>query len=808
MRIYQDKVGSSEQAFRNILSEGLLDKYASGLSDQKKKQLVDEVVNTLCLELERFLVDTQNQTVDQISGRLQTKLKNLGLNKIVFSDDTLQQISQALGGDQLQKFVQAFASINIEEKLNGLKKLFKSNKAGESTENAAAAAEKISEKNGIVQVGNKDEEEAEEQESQDKEFEKLSKEILDSDKKEFVKYCDNVLKNMVFFNGMLDRIYDNTIECIKPLLKVDKTLLASTIALTVVQGVLAGSAAMLSAANFQLAASYKYLSLSNLALTAANIVLSIANFTLSAANFVHAASVLILAASKSLMAAANVSTLVSVVSSMLSVILSLIMSAVSIIGSVIASAASIVISLIAGAITIAAKLVFFAVIALAAILGLQFQILAMAFVAAMAIILMVTQVGVTLLLMAAMVALLVIVALSHMAMAIVGIGGLIGIAISTVALAVALVAAVLVLAAAVLFAALSIVAVSIVIAFMVLEVVALIAATALFAGACVLIILTITAAIMTAIGLVALAVFALEAILLLSLLLLALAIAGGLKFVMDKVEAWWKKLGLAPFIDKLKAWWEGSQIKAWIEELLEGIKKAGGIKEYLREFVEKFLANDPNGKFIYDIIKGIQEHGGVWNYFDNTYHIKALASDVWQKIKDLLYDLIMEILFDIKAEAPSEQQKSATAEGFNPGSMTAATPDGIENAQPQFNTPSIDGVKMPQSNNNQNKGDLIDIQDAKASIDSCEEAMKTSNDELAQAELDISNQAQAYHQQKAKEEEETSQSMDDINSKLHTLDDEMHKQQDEIATNSVMGGIAGGAAGGHQDSNSLCHENR
>jgi hypothetical protein len=63
--------------------------------------------------------------------------------------------------------------------------------------------------------------------------------------------------------------------------------------------------------------------------------------------------------------------------------------------------------------------------------------------------------------------------------------------------------------------------------------------------------------------------------------------------------------------------------------LLEGIKKAGGIKEYLREFVEKFLANDPNGKFIYDIIKGIQEHGGVWNYFDNTYHIKALASDVW-----------------------------------------------------------------------------------------------------------------------------------------------------------------------------------
>ncbi len=115
---------------------------------------------------------------------------------------------------------------------------------------------------------------------------------------------------------------------------------------------------------------------------------------------------------------------------------------------------------------------------------------------------------------------------------------------------------------------------------------------------------------------------------------------------------------------------------------------------------------------------------------------------------------------------------------------------------------------MPQSNNSQTKGDLIDIQDARASMDSCEEAMKTSNDELAQAELDISNQAQAYHQQKAKEEEETSQSMDAINSKLYTLDDEMHKQQDEIATNSVMGGIAGGAAGGHQDSNSLCHENR
>ena len=808
MRIYQDKIGSSEQAFRNILSEGLLDKYTSGLADQKKKQLVDEVVNTLCLELERFLIDVQNQTVDQISGRLQTKLKNLGLNKIVFSDDALQQMSQAFGGDQMQKFVQAFASINIKEKLDGLKKLFKSNKSDQSAENADADTEKLSEKNGIVQPGNKDEE-AEEQEKLDKEFKKLSNEILSSDKKEFVKYCDSVLKNMVFFNGMLDRIYDNTIEYIKPLLKVDITLLMSTIALIAVQGVLAGSVAMMSAANFQLAVSYKYLSLSNFALSAANVVLSIANSALSAANFVHASSVLILAASKVLIAAASVAMLVSVVSAMLSVILSLIMSTVSIVTSVIVSAASIVISLIASSVSIAASLVAFAVSALAAILVLLFQVLIIAFMSAMAIILMVTLIGITLLMMAAMVAMAVILALSLMAIAIVGIGGILGIAIGAVALAVTLVATILVLAAAVLFAALSIVAVAIVIAIMFLEVVALIAATALFAGACLLIIIAVTAAAMAAIGLVTLAVLALEAVLLLSLLLLAFAIAGGLKFVMNKFKNWWEKVvRLAPFISRIKAWWEGSQIKAWINELMDGIKKAGGIKEFLRQFVEEFLAKDPNGKFIYDIIKGIQENGGVWNYFNNTYHIKDLAVDIWGQIKSLLYDLIMEILFGIEAEQPSEKQKSAVAEGFNPGSVTAATPDGIENAQPQFNIPSLDGVEMPQSDSNQNKGDLIDIKDAKESMNRCEDAMKANEDELAQAEKDISDKVQVRRQQKVKEEKETSQSMDDIKGKVRELNDEMHKQQDEIAANSVAGGVAGGAAGSHKDSNSLCHENR
>ena len=50
--------------------------------------------------------------------------------------------------------------------------------------------------------------------------------------------------------------------------------------------------------------------------------------------------------------------------------------------------------------------------------------------------------------------------------------------------------------------------------------------------------------------------------------------------------------------------------------------------------------------------------------------------------------------------------------------------------------------------------------------------------------------------------------MDDIKGKVRELNDEMHKQQDEIAANSVAGGVAGGAAGSHKDSNSLCHENR
>ena len=115
---------------------------------------------------------------------------------------------------------------------------------------------------------------------------------------------------------------------------------------------------------------------------------------------------------------------------------------------------------------------------------------------------------------------------------------------------------------------------------------------------------------------------------------------------------------------------------------------------------------------------------------------------------------------------------------------------------------------MPQSDSNQNKGDLIDIKDAKESMNRCEDAMKANEDELAQAEKDISDKVQVRRQQKVKEEKETSQSMDDIKGKVRELNDEMHKQQDEIAANSVAGGVAGGAAGRHKDSNSLCHENR
>ena len=76
MKKLPDSPKSSLQRLRPILAGALQNKFSSRLRS-KKKQRSEEIVNTIVFELETYLVDLTSETIDQVSGRLETRLNDL-----------------------------------------------------------------------------------------------------------------------------------------------------------------------------------------------------------------------------------------------------------------------------------------------------------------------------------------------------------------------------------------------------------------------------------------------------------------------------------------------------------------------------------------------------------------------------------------------------------------------------------------------------------------------------------------------------------------------------------------------------------
>lgn len=55
-----------------------------------------EIVNAIVTELEYFLIQITNCTIDQISGRIEEKLVKLGLDGFSLSDEQVEKIKDAI----------------------------------------------------------------------------------------------------------------------------------------------------------------------------------------------------------------------------------------------------------------------------------------------------------------------------------------------------------------------------------------------------------------------------------------------------------------------------------------------------------------------------------------------------------------------------------------------------------------------------------------------------------------------------------------------------------------------------------------
>ena len=67
------------QRLRGVLQQALLDGFQSKLG-QDFAALSEEIVNAILFEIEGWLVEFSSETIDQVAGRLETRLRELEKN--------------------------------------------------------------------------------------------------------------------------------------------------------------------------------------------------------------------------------------------------------------------------------------------------------------------------------------------------------------------------------------------------------------------------------------------------------------------------------------------------------------------------------------------------------------------------------------------------------------------------------------------------------------------------------------------------------------------------------------------------------
>ena len=322
MTSYSDNVGSSNEKLRSVLSEALLNGFSSTLSDNKSKKLAEEIVNTILLELETFLIKSENTTIDQISGRIQTKLKDIGANGIKLSDESIQKIVDAVNDNK--------------------------DKTSESGENNST-----SDITSLKAFFDNDE--------QDKQVEEYSK-----DKKDIAyisNFLNDVLYDLTFFDDYLLKIQDIVSQINKPTVSlfnktkapslnivkiqklIEKTIKDAYAPLLLSNKILAASNYALAGANVILAGANIALAASNIVLAGSQIVLAASNIVLAVANVILAGAKLILAASNIMLAVTNIGLMLTIITTTISLMLTVITAAASIIVSVLGAALSVVLAI-------------------------------------------------------------------------------------------------------------------------------------------------------------------------------------------------------------------------------------------------------------------------------------------------------------------------------------------------------------------------------------------------------------------------------------------------------------------------------
>ena len=184
MPIYMDEVDSSVQKVRAVLSErGMLEGFTSSIKDEKTAQVSEEIINFISLQLEQYLTDNASETIDQVSGRIQAKLDDLNETGVSVSDEAIEKIKQFLPDNKTDKSSNDISE-NIIQILNGIGfKIAKFKKFISKTDKKINnKKKKRKNKNGLP------------------------------DKELFIKFIDEVLPDVVFFDNQLEKLQEYLIK--------------------------------------------------------------------------------------------------------------------------------------------------------------------------------------------------------------------------------------------------------------------------------------------------------------------------------------------------------------------------------------------------------------------------------------------------------------------------------------------------------------------------------------------------------------------------------------------------------------------
>lgn len=404
MKSFPDNVDSSMQKLRTILASGLK-QFKSSLSKSENAKLSEEIINTITSDIKEYLVNIHNVTIDQISGRFESKFQNA---KFAISDDSLAQIKEIL--QQINSPVQETKTTEkttVVETTTVAEKESKEN--GETSKentktndimnwlSSLGLLEKLDELKTFFQENIVQEEQEQEETTEDEDKSKEEKEQESFLSKLFglkkvpkwfnKKFLEKLLFDVKYVNKFLNRINKRFRRVIRPILSLDRQLLALNKALLISAKLLYVSKKTLALSNITLAISNILLASANVIYATALILLAVSNIILAASNIVLAIAKFILSVVKLSFALLVLTVLTTFLLFVISITITLIITILSFVMLIVTTLLSLTVSLILSlsmfilttlitAISISTTLLTVATIFIVAILGMMLAIVA------------------------------------------------------------------------------------------------------------------------------------------------------------------------------------------------------------------------------------------------------------------------------------------------------------------------------------------------------------------------------------------------------------------------------------------------